>query len=64
MIVHTNLLRRDVAAAYRRASFEALDNPSAPITTLEQQTRTLRREYRNELRSIDNVESLVRHLYR
>ena len=60
MIVRTNLLRRTVRALYRSTSLQALDDPTATIDQLENRAHKIRRQYRNDLESIQNVETIAR----
>ena len=60
MIVRTNLIRRDIARLYLDTVLKALDDPGATIAQLETRAHKIRRAYRNDLYSLDNVETMAR----
>ena len=60
MTINTNAIRAMVRALYRSTSLQALDDPTATIDQLENRAHKIRRQYRNDLESIQNVETIAR----
>lgn len=60
MTVNTAAIRRMIARLYLDTSCKALDDPKATIDQLENRAHKIRRAYRNDLHSLDNVETMAR----